>query len=70
MGRPLVPGAKVQDPISAYAQAQIINHHALTASQDFGHVDHIVTSVAEVRLVPADADTARLDLAVAVRTAP
>ena len=29
---PLVPGAKVQDPISAYAQAEIINHHALTAS--------------------------------------
>ncbi len=28
----LVPGAKVQDPISAYAQAEIINHHALTAS--------------------------------------
>ena len=29
---PLVPGAKVQDPISAYAQAEIINHHALNAS--------------------------------------
>lgn len=29
---PLVPGAKVQDPISAYAQAEIINHHAMTAS--------------------------------------
>lgn len=29
---PLMPGAKVQDPISAYAQAEIINHHALTAS--------------------------------------
>lgn len=29
---PLLPGAKVQDPISAYAQAEIINHHALAAS--------------------------------------
>ena len=29
---PLVPGARVQDPISAYAQAEIINHHALNAS--------------------------------------
>jgi len=29
---PLVPGAKVQDPISAYAQAEIINHHALESS--------------------------------------
>lgn len=28
----LTPGAKVQDPITAYAQAEIINHHALTAS--------------------------------------
>lgn len=29
---PLLPGAKVQDPLSAYAQADIINHHALTAT--------------------------------------
>ena len=29
---PLMPGAKVQDPITAYAQAQIINTHALAGS--------------------------------------
>lgn len=27
-----MPGAKVQGPFSAYAQAEIINHHALAAS--------------------------------------
>ena len=29
---PLMPGAKVQDPITAYAQAQIINTHATEGS--------------------------------------
>ena len=30
---PLLPGARVADPLSAYAQAEIINHPALTASE-------------------------------------
>lgn len=30
---PLLPGASVSDPLSAYAQAEIINHHAMTASE-------------------------------------
>jgi hypothetical protein len=30
----LLPGAAVNNPLAAYAQAQIIKHHALTASGD------------------------------------
>ncbi len=54
---PLVPGAKVQDPISAYAQAEIINHHALAASGGKTYAE-LGSMIAEAKTA---GDTAKVD---------
>lgn len=61
---PLVPGARVQDPISAYAQAEIINHHALTASggKTFAELGTMITEARNA------GDTAKADELQATRT--
>ena len=61
---PLLPGAKVQDPISAYAQAQIINHHAMTASggKTFAELGTMITQARTA------GDTAKADELQATRT--
>ena len=61
---PLVPGAKVQDPISAYAQAQIINHHAMTASggKTYAELGTMITAAKNA------GDTATADQLTATRT--
>ena len=61
---PLGPGAKVQDPISAYAQAQIINHHALTASQGKTYAE-LGAMITEARNA---GDNARVEKLTATRT--
>ncbi len=60
---PLVPGAKVQDPISAYAQAEIINHHALTASggKTYAQLGSMITAAKTA------GDTAKADELTALR---
>lgn len=60
---PLVPGAKVQDPISAYAQAEIINHHALTASGGKTYAE-LGTMITEAKNA---GDTAKADQLTATR---
>lgn len=60
---PLVPGAKVQDPISAYAQAEIINHHALTASGGKTYAE-LGTMITEAKNA---GDTAKADELTAAR---
>ena len=54
---PLVPGAKVQDPISAYAQAEIINTHATKASggKTYAELGAMITEA------KAAGDTAKAD---------
>lgn len=61
---PLVPGARVQDPISAYAQASIINHHAMTASggKTFAELGTEITAARNA------GDTAKADALQATRT--
>ncbi len=61
---PLVPGAKVQDPISAYAQAEIINHHALAASGGKTYAE-LGAMIAEAK---AAGDTAKADELTVART--
>lgn len=60
---PLVPGARVQDPISAYAQAEIINHHALTASggKTYAELGSMITEAKNA------GDTAKADQLTATR---
>ena len=60
---PLVPGARVQDPISAYAQAEIINHHALTASggKTYAELGAMITEARNA------GDTAKVDQLTATR---
>lgn len=61
---PLVPGARVQDPISAYAQAEIINHHALTATEGktYAELGALITKAKN------DGDQASVDKYTAQRT--
>ncbi|MFT4294132.1 MAG: aromatic ring-opening dioxygenase LigA [Micropruina sp.] len=61
---PLVPGAKVQDPISAYAQAEIINHHALAMSGGKTYAE-LGTMITEAKNA---GDTAKADELTATRT--
>ncbi len=61
---PLVPGAKVQDPISAYAQAEIINHHAMTASGGKTYAE-LGTMITEAK---NNNDQASVDKYTALRT--
>lgn len=61
---PLMPGAKVQDPITAYAQAEIINHHALTASGGKTYAE----LGAEITAAKNSGDTAKADELTALRT--
>ena len=61
---PLTPGAKVQDPITAYAQAEIINHHALTASGGKTYAE-LGAMIAEAKTA---GDTAKVDELTIART--
>ncbi|MBK8460405.1 MAG: aromatic ring-opening dioxygenase LigA [Micropruina sp.] len=61
---PLLPGAKVQDPISAYAQAEIINKHAMAATEGktYAELGALITAA------KAAGDTAQADALQAKRT--
>ncbi|MFT3862240.1 aromatic ring-opening dioxygenase LigA [Micropruina sp.] len=61
---PLVPGARVQDPISAYAQAEIINTHALASSggRTFAQLG------TEISAARTAGDTAKVEELTALRT--
>ena len=61
---PLVPGAKVQDPISASAQAESINHQALSASGGKTYAE-LGTMITEAK---NNNDQASVDKYTALRT--
>ena len=61
---PIMPGAPVNSPITAYAQAEIIKHHALEASNGLTYSE----LGAEISKAKAAGDTAKADELTAQRT--